>query len=290
MEQEKAPATEPATPAPGNVLPSVHPESRCEWLTADARVALGGVEPHGADTIVTGIPGFWTETAAPGGATIGTERDVGSYIDSVAEVFALLRRALQPDGCAWVHATDSLYSGRGCGPKRRQRALDAGGGAGCGAARKSWLAIPGRIAQRLCAEGWSIRAEITLIRRRIGRVHASGRPHRTTETLWLMAPRRHYRYTAIEMENEPAPDVWRLPAAPDRWRRHLLPVATARRCLQLADTPRGGLVLDPFAGTGTSLRAAAEHGANALGIDIDPRMAKVSAARLAAAHQLALNA
>ena len=290
MEQEQGPGNGPAAATPGSVLPSVHPESRCEWMTADARVALAGLERHSADTIVTGIPGFWTETAAPGSATIGTETDVGSYIESVAEVFAMLRGTLQPEGCAWVHATDSLYSGRGCGRRRRHRALDAGGGAGCGAARKSWLAIPGRIAQRLCAEGWSIRAEITLIRRGVGREHASGRPQRTTETLWLMAPRRHYRYTAIEMRNEPAPDVWRLPTTPDRWRRHLLPVATARRCLQLADTPQGGLVLDPFAGTGTSLRAAAEHGANALGIDVDPRMATVAAARLAAAHQLALNA
>src|SRR5581483_2942728 len=44
--------------------------------------------------------------------------------------------------------------------------------------------------------------------------------------------------------------------------------------------PPGGLVLDPLCGSGTTLAAALRLGRRALGCEIDPRAAKVAAARL----------
>lgn len=48
-------------------------------------------------------------------------------------------------------------------------------------------------------------------------------------------------------------------------------------------TPPGGLVLDPFAGSGTTLVAAVLEGFRAAGCEIDPEYAAVTGARLAAA-------
>jgi hypothetical protein len=44
--------------------------------------------------------------------------------------------------------------------------------------------------------------------------------------------------------------------------------------------PPGGLVLDPFAGTGTTLAAAAKHGRRGLGFELRPHMAEVARRRL----------
>jgi DNA modification methylase len=45
-------------------------------------------------------------------------------------------------------------------------------------------------------------------------------------------------------------------------------------------TPPGGLVLDPFAGSGTTGIAALQEGARFLGIDLDPEYARIAIARI----------
>lgn len=45
--------------------------------------------------------------------------------------------------------------------------------------------------------------------------------------------------------------------------------------------PVGGLVVDPFAGTGTTLRAAKDEGRRAVGVEVDERWCELAARRLA---------
>jgi site-specific DNA-methyltransferase (adenine-specific) len=56
------------------------------------------------------------------------------------------------------------------------------------------------------------------------------------------------------------------------------PVDTMRHIVQLA-APVGGLVVDPFAGTGTTLRAAKDTGRRAIGIEIEERYCAIAAQR-----------
>jgi DNA modification methylase len=53
----------------------------------------------------------------------------------------------------------------------------------------------------------------------------------------------------------------------------------------LATCPRGGTVLDPFCGTGTTLAAALELGRRAVGIDLSPEYLAQAAARCTAAER-----
>ena len=46
------------------------------------------------------------------------------------------------------------------------------------------------------------------------------------------------------------------------------------------DDYRPGLVLDPFAGSGTTLAVATGHGRDAIGIDLDPRNADLARERV----------
>lgn len=61
------------------------------------------------------------------------------------------------------------------------------------------------------------------------------------------------------------------------------PVELARRCLKLHGRP--GLVLDPFAGSGTTLVAAQELGWRGIGIEIDPVYAETARQRIAASAE-----
>jgi site-specific DNA-methyltransferase (adenine-specific) len=60
------------------------------------------------------------------------------------------------------------------------------------------------------------------------------------------------------------------------------PIALAERCLKLAGVKPGHLVLDPFAGTGTTLVAAQQLGLTAIGIEIDPGYCETTRRRLRA--------
>jgi len=52
-------------------------------------------------------------------------------------------------------------------------------------------------------------------------------------------------------------------------------------------TPPGGIVLDPFMGSGTTGIAAVLEGFNFLGIELEPNFAKISNARIAHAMEAA---
>jgi site-specific DNA-methyltransferase (adenine-specific) len=77
--------------------------------------------------------------------------------------------------------------------------------------------------------------------------------------------------------------VWNL--RPERRRGHPapFPVELARRCIRLSTWPEE-TVLDPFAGTGTTLVAARQLGRRAVGVEISERYCEIAAARLAQTH------
>ncbi|HEX4261354.1 MAG TPA: site-specific DNA-methyltransferase [Acetobacteraceae bacterium] len=59
------------------------------------------------------------------------------------------------------------------------------------------------------------------------------------------------------------------------------PIDLPRWCIRLHGR-RGAVVLDPFAGTGTTLLAAAAEGARGIGIEVDPAYAAIARERLCA--------
>ena len=262
------------------------------WWTAAAQEVAPTLERGSVDAIVTGVPGFWLDAYDPHPDAIGNEATVPEYVNRVTEVFAELRNALRPQGTAWLHAADSSYSGRGRGKntKRRVRALDRGGGVGVGCARKSLLGVPWRLAHALSSTGWSVRAAIHVIRPKQGHRHAGDRPGRQSEMLFLLSRHRHYRYEPVALEHEPAADVWVLPATRDWRRTRAFPDELAERCLRLSGIQKGEVVLDPFAGTGTTIATAGAFGAHAIGIEIRKDLRGAVADRLRTPHQMRLDA
>ena len=63
-----------------------------------------------------------------------------------------------------------------------------------------------------------------------------------------------------------------------RWHPTQKPVDLMQWCIQKAGEPR--TILDPFAGSGTTLRAAKDLGRKAIGIEIEEKYCKIAAERL----------
>jgi DNA modification methylase len=64
-------------------------------------------------------------------------------------------------------------------------------------------------------------------------------------------------------------NVWDIPPASSKAHPAVMPIALAKRVVKISTWP-GDLVLDPFAGSGTTLRAAFELGRDAIGIEKSP--------------------
>lgn len=127
--------------------------------------------------------------------------------------------------------------------------------------------------------GWELRQE--LVWRRPGAVQFNARmfapnderviwlvrndgvPHKWNQeaarwlSVWDMAP-------PVEVDGHPCP----------------FPIELPKRCI-LATTDPGDVVLDPFMGSGTTLRAAKDLGRRAIGIEIEERYCEIAAKRLA---------
>lgn len=73
-------------------------------------------------------------------------------------------------------------------------------------------------------------------------------------------------------------DVWRIP--PEAGSEHPAPFPL-KLATQAVGTTTAGLVVDPFAGSGTTLRAAKDLGRRAIGIEIEERYCEIAATRLA---------
>ena len=116
--------------------------------------------------------------------------------------------------------------------------------------------------------------------------------HSTELILWSARDGRskhYFDYPAMKAENggKQMKNIWRLPtpgAAEKRHGKHPTqkPVALVARCLR-ASTNAGDLVLDLFAGSGSSGVAALELGRRFIGIEGDAAYAALAAKRLRAA-------
>ncbi|MGH3303872.1 MAG: DNA-methyltransferase [Streptosporangiaceae bacterium] len=82
-------------------------------------------------------------------------------------------------------------------------------------------------------------------------------------------------------------DVWSIPTRPYRGPHFAAyPIEIPARCIKAGCRP-GGLVLDPFCGTGTTGLAALALGRRFAGIDLNPAFAELAAERLRQAADLA---
>ncbi|MGH3322798.1 MAG: DNA-methyltransferase, partial [Streptosporangiaceae bacterium] len=103
------------------------------------------------------------------------------------------------------------------------------------------------------------------------------------ELLFLLTRSSQYWFdrAPIDADRRCDGDLWTFPTRPSGTGHHaVFPVDLPLRCI-LAGCRPGGLVLDPFSGTGTTGVAARLAGRRYLGVDINPAYHQVAAARFA---------
>jgi DNA modification methylase len=253
-----------------------------EWslLNGDAKATLRLLPKESVDCVVTSPPYFWLRDYKVDGQ-IGLEDSVDAYVAAICEVMEEVFHALRPDGLLFLNLGDTYYSGKGesqgvdrKSSKRRfgLRAVDRSGGLGISLQRKSIIGIPWRVAIKMCQQNWILRAPIIWHRQKHLREPVKDRPVRGYEYIFMFAKSRFYHFDRSGIpQNGGAEDVWtistrsgnngQLDTAP-------FPDELVERCLAVGCKP-GGTVLDPFCGSGTTIRTALRKGRNAVGIELN---------------------
>ena len=268
------------------------PRARPRWAVycGDARELLYELPAQSVNCVVTSPPYYWQRDYGVAGQ-MGMEQTVEAYVDNMVEVFRGLKHVLRPDGVVFLNLGDTYYSkkgrphGRDDKHRARQlarRTLRAVDGPGLGLPRKSLLGIPWRTALGLAQDGWTLRADVIWLRRSaMPEPTALDRPWRHHEHVFIfsLGPRYYFNREGLAGEE----DVWHI--EPDRQNpargQHYAPypAALVERCLD-SGCPEGGVVLDPFAGGGTTLDVAQKRRLASIGVELNPRFCEVIADRL----------
>lgn len=108
------------------------------------------------------------------------------------------------------------------------------------------------------------------------------RPHSGFNDRWDHMSREEQQANGRNLRNyEPAPiTTWNIATQPfSEAHFATFPPELAERCI-LAGCPKGGLVLDPFGGAGTTALVALRHGRNASLIELNPEYADITCRRI----------
>jgi DNA modification methylase len=269
-----------------------HPVTAAEWrvFCGDATAVLSKLSADRYAAVVTSPPYFWLRDYGVVGQ-LGREPKVDLYAHGVADVMDQVKRVLHPKGMLFLNLGDTFYSGKGRPqgrdpkhPGRRQRKLRAVDAGGLGVPKKTLLGMPWRVALTMIDRGWILRSAVVWQRTyATPEPTAKDRPWRTHEQVFLFAKSRIYDFDRRPLRKAGEEDVWRIPSHSLAGRPHpaVFPAELVERCLNVAGVKVGGVVLDPFAGSGTVLKVATARGLAADGIDLSRKFCRQMAAELA---------
>jgi len=187
---------------------------------------------------------------------LGLERSVSDFADNMFEIGVELKRVLESDGTFWLNIDDSYGSPDASVPNKSLR---------CG---------PERIITQLIDKGgWCLRNKIIWRKPNAMPEPVTDRYVTSWEYIYLFSPSPNYKFSLERedgvTENRNPRDVWEISTASFGGAHFaVFPEEIPRRAIA-AGTESGDTVLDPFAGTGTTLSVAAEMNRDAVGIEID---------------------
>lgn len=255
--------------------------SRSLLLCGDANRALELLPDESVQTVLTSPP-YWSLRDYDVEDQIGRDDSLADYIASIVGTFEKLKRVLRGDGTVWLNVGDAFTSGnrryRAPDRKNRARAMGVRPPTPKGLKPKDLIGLPWRIAFMLQDAGWWIRSEIIWHKPNAHPESVRDRPTKAHETVFLLSKSQNYYY---DVEAVCGPNgrrlrtVWDTPTEP---RKRLdghddhpapMPMTLARRCVAITSR-EDGVVLDPYAGSGTTLLAAQELGRKWIGIELKP--------------------
>lgn len=267
----------------------------------DCRHWLRSIAPGTVNACVTSPPYFGLRDYG-GESEIGLEDTWENYVSSLVDVFSIVRRALRDDGVLMLNLGDSFYNNRthnngamiGQSVHSGSHNGKPDGSKRCGRRAvkqpglkdKDLIGVPWRVAFALQADGWWLRQEIRWVKPNPMPDKFRDRCLEACESVFLLSKSSSYHFdsraiAASNANGEPCPpsNAWAINTRPIRGHHAVMPVDLARRMV-LAACPAGGMVIDPFTGSGTTGVAAVSLGRRFAGAEQNHEYASMAVERI----------
>lgn len=246
------------------------------------------------DCIVTSPP-FYGQRDYGVADQIGLEQKPEEFITKLVNVFCDAGEILNTTGSLWVNLGDTYWNGRGQarGQDEKQLARRFGlrpqdrRGDGKLCKNKQLLLIPHRFAIAMQDSNWIVRNDNVWVKPNPIPDQVADRSCMSHEYVFHFVTQRFYYYNRVAVGRKtskgtymPPADTWEVPISKGGTIHKATFSEELVRIPILATTPPGGVVLDPFAGSGTSLLFAKRHGFRSIGIDIKEEYCEVMKASM----------
>lgn len=253
-------------------------------LHAEARDGARILTDNGiqVDCIVTSPP-FYGQRDYGVDGQIGLEDDPADFIKELVECFNAYVEVLKPTGSLWVNIGDTYWSGRGqhrsgenkqsarrFGLRPQDKRRD-----GPWTRPKQLLLIPHRFAMSMQESGWIVRNDNVWVKPNPIPDQVRDRCSVSHEYVFHFVRERFYYFVRERVGRKtatgstmPPLDTWMLPSSRGgnghkaSFSEDLVKIPVRATC------PPKGVVLDPFAGSGTTLSFTRSSGFRAIGVDI----------------------
>ena len=269
------------------------------YLEGDCRQVLPTLPAQSVNCSVTSPPYFGLRSYLKDDdprkhLELGNERSPQEYLENLVAVFRQVYRVLADNGTFWLNIGDAFA-------KKKVRDWNVKPGA--------LLGLPWRLVLHLQLEDWYLRSDIIWHATNKMPESVKTRPSRSHEYLFLFTKGKHYFYD-VDAIREPCTSkgggasfgkqkhdvtgtraqsrrlrsaaershplgrnkrsVWSIPTKSFHGAHFaVMPPELVRPCIR-AGCPQGGVVLDPFAGSGTTAIVAEQEGRNAILIELNP--------------------
>lgn len=270
----------------------------CYWhddttviLRGDARRTLQAIRDTGVtvNCAVTSPPYYGQRSYGDIDGQIGLERNPQDFIDALRDIFRELGTVLSDTGSLWVNIGDTYWSGKGAstGTDDKQSARRFGKrpqdypGDGHWMRPKQLLLIPHRMAIALQDDDWLVRNDNIWVKPNPLPDPVRDRCSVSHEHVFHFTKSRWYYFdkSKVGVRNDkgriiPPHDTWFVQQSSGAGsgasgHKASYPLELLRIPID-STTPDNGVVLDPFMGSGTTLRYARGKGLRSIGIELNP--------------------